>query len=247
MGSAVLGVTAATLCLAPLGCRGAHAAGGDGGACFAGDCHKALEASLRVVKVTHAPVAQGDCAACHDLHGEFPPPRRTPRQVEELCARCHAELGRRLRESRYRHSALDHDGCGACHLPHGGDHVDLLKNVVFVSDPISGPRIDIAALCWRCHDRRLELETQVVGFTRFRDGNRNLHEVHVGQRKGRKCAACHEAHAADQPFHLRSQVPFGTGGWMLPLNFSEARDGGSCVVGCHRAQSYSRGDSPEAR
>lgn len=232
--------------LVAAGCSGriSQARGGEEENCLAGDCHRAVADYVARAKRQHAPLGgERRCKPCHEPHGNAPPPRRSPREIEALCTDCHVELSRKLRESRHRHTALDRDGCVACHLPHGGDYVALLKDVVFLNEwegyPC-GPHVDTTALCWQCHDRRLKYEKKAGDFTRFRDGERNLHEHHVRQKKGRSCKACHDTHAADQPFHIRPDVPFGTGGWKLPIRYTQTADGGSCEVGCHRTQDYSR-------
>jgi predicted CXXCH cytochrome family protein len=82
-----------------------------------------------------------------------------------------------------------------------------------------------------------------TGVTRFRDGESNLHYVHVNQEKGRTCRACHEVHASKRPFHVRESVPFGSKGWLLEINFEALPDGGRCAPGCHEAKSYARGEA----
>ena len=74
----------------------------------------------------------------------------------------------------------------------------------------------------------------------FRDGDLNLHWVHVNREKGRTCRACHEVHASSNPFHIRDSVPFGRDKWELPINYEINDTGGSCAPGCHSAQIYSR-------
>lgn len=75
--------------------------------------------------------------------------------------------------------------------------------------------------------------------TGFRDGDRNLHYLHVNrQKKGRSCRACHDMHASTQPFQLRERVKFGR--WLMPLNFKKTETGGSCSTGCHKLRVYDR-------
>jgi len=72
--------------------------------------------------------------------------------------------------------------------------------------------------------------------TGFRNGERNLHWVHVNKKtKGRTCRTCHEVHASKRPRLVAESVPFGKRGWRLPLNFEKTETGGSCQPGCHRA------------
>ncbi len=58
--------------------------------------------------------------------------------------------------------------------------------------------------------------------------------------KGRSCKACHEMHAGPQANHIREKVPFGSAGWMLPIEYTKYKDGGKCVVGCHAPKTYKR-------
>jgi hypothetical protein len=68
--------------------------------------------------------------------------------------------------------------------------------------------------------------------------------VHVNRdKKGRTCRACHETHASSKAKHIRESVPFGSGGWMLPIKFEKLESGGSCSPGCHTPYSYDR-DNP---
>ncbi len=69
---------------------------------------------------------------------------------------------------------------------------------------------------------------------------RNLHYVHVHRDKGRTCRACHEVHAAKQERRVRENVPYGSKGWILPINFTKTPTGGTCVRTCHDTRSYSR-------
>jgi len=75
----------------------------------------------------------------------------------------------------------------------------------------------------------------------FKDGQRNLHFVHVNKKvKGRTCRACHEVHASKHPDHTSDTVPFGAGGWEYKLNFEKTATGGQCLPGCHERKEYVR-------
>jgi hypothetical protein len=60
------------------------------------------------------------------------------------------------------------------------------------------------------------------------------------ERKGRTCRACHETHASNKAKHIRDSVPFGPGGWELPIGYEKTATGGSCAPGCHSAYTYDR-------
>jgi len=97
--------------------------------------------------------------------------------------------------------------------------------------------VDAYGLCFNCHNKRLATDERTTQ-TGFRDGDRNLHYVHVHQEKGRSCGACHEVHRADHSRLIRKELSFGPGGWSMPLEFTETEAGGTCGSGCHQALSY---------
>jgi hypothetical protein len=97
---------------------------------------------------------------------------------------------------------------------------------------------DTFALCWECHDSDLlELE-KTDASTNFRDGEKNLHFVHMNGRKSRSCVICHNVHASAREHLIEDEVKFGE--WNLPINYTPSADGGSCFPGCHASKKYSR-------
>ena len=75
--------------------------------------------------------------------------------------------------------------------------------------------------------------------TKFRDGNQNLHFLHVNKdKRGRTCRACHDLHASPEPLHIRERVQFGN--WLMPIHFEKNETGGSCHPGCHAIEKYDR-------
>ena len=87
--------------------------------------------------------------------------------------------------------------------------------------------------------RVVDAFVEKLDLTGFRNGNLNLHFLHVNREKGRSCRTCHEVHAGNQAKHIRNDVPFGKA-WMLPIDFTENRNGGTCVAGCHKPKDYNR-------
>jgi hypothetical protein len=88
-----------------------------------------------------------------------------------------------------------------------------------------------------CHLSKVFTTEKTTTLTDFRDGDRNLHFIHVNKKtKGRTCRACHRTHASDRPMHMADKVPFG--GWEIPINFKSLPKGGSCAPGCHKPRSY---------
>ena len=97
------------------------------------------------------------------------------------------------------------------------------------------------ALCFRCHEKSLVLEANTTTLTDFRDGNVNLHFLHVNrQKKGRTCKTCHAIHGSDLPKHMASEVPFEGSQWSMPIRFVKSGDGGRCAPGCHKPLAYRR-------
>jgi hypothetical protein len=98
---------------------------------------------------------------------------------------------------------------------------------------------DKYALCFSCHPESLVLTERTSELTDFRNGDLNLHYVHVNkERQGRTCRACHATHASDLPKHIRESVPYGV--WNLPIRYEKTETGGGCRPGCHQPFTYDR-------
>jgi predicted CXXCH cytochrome family protein len=137
-----------------------------------------------------------------------------------------------------KHGPIRDGNCSGCHTLHGGQLPRLLKEPY--PETFYQPfKVEAYALCFGCHDKQLVLTQQTEGLTRFRNGTRNLHYVHVNKaEKGRSCYACHNTHASRQPAHIRESVPYGN--WEIPIRFQVTETGGSCAPGCHRPAAYDR-------
>ena len=216
--------------------------------CFG--CHEPTQKDVQAATVVHLPVTEGDqCMNCHNPHASnidqllrFPP--------YELCVTCHglddvrdtrgvklANIKRVLDEGQVKHGAIK--DCTACHVAHGSPNFRLLV------DPYPGEfyaSFDPKnyALCFECHKPDIVREASTTTLTRFRDGSKNLHFVHVNREdRGRTCRACHETHAAHQRHLIRDAVPYGPKGWLLEVNFKPLPDGGECARTCHPTRRYS--------
>lgn len=187
----------------------------------------------------HPPVAEGKCLSCHDVHASDNPRMFRMPQID-LCFSCHTEMYEYISGQSSRHGPIKDGDCNACHEPHGSDNHRILREK-FPSEFYNSFEIETYALCFQCHNKDIALDQHTTTLTDFRDGDRNLHFVHVNKEvKGRSCKACHQVHASSQEKHIRSSVPFGKIGWELPINYTKFEDGGSCVVGCHAPQEYHR-------
>jgi predicted CXXCH cytochrome family protein len=217
-------------------------------------CHKdKMDQFMSGPKVVHgALVEEGGCTVCHSPHASRLPSLQRQAQPAE-CLACHdRELktpeGRTLTNMASllalnpdHHGPIREGVCTACHNPHSADRFRLL--VEDYPPQFYAPfSIDTFKLCFRCHIPDLVLKPNGRGLTRFRDGDKNLHWVHVNNEKGRTCRACHEVHASRRPAHIREAVPFGEAGWMLEINFLQTQRGGSCSPACHKTRSYDRAD-----
>ena len=83
------------------------------------ECHDEIATG---VEVSHAPLAEGDCSACHKPHGLIGA-LRLQKDEPELCLDCHAPKGVEG-EVAHRHPGVDK--CSSCHDPHGSDHPAIL-------------------------------------------------------------------------------------------------------------------------
>ncbi len=217
--------------------------------CF--ECHGGIGELINESIIAHGPaVAEGGCSDCHNPHfSRQPKLQRDPQP--ELCLDCHDEVietadGRQIRdialvlaEHENHHGPIRQGECTVCHQPHASDHFRLLQQD-YPQAFYAEFEMEQYRLCFSCHQADLVKERSAQGLTGFRDGDVNLHWLHVNQEKGRTCRACHEVHASSQPFHIRDSVPFGESGWELKINFEQTETGGSCSPGCHKAKTYDR-------
>jgi predicted CXXCH cytochrome family protein len=212
------------------------------GVCFA--CHDAIGEKVEKATVVHAAVkSEKGCASCHSPHASdnakllLVPEKAT-------CLGCHKTVVTTAMTTL--HGPIKDGKCTPCHDPHGGPNARLL--VAAFSPAPYVPYTDTEyALCFSCHKRELVQYPDTSFATGFRDGERNLHYLHVNNKqKGRSCKLCHNLHGSSQPKLIADSVPFGK--WSLPLKFVKTETGGSCSPGCHKMQSYDRktpGKKPE--
>jgi predicted CXXCH cytochrome family protein len=214
--------------------------------CFS--CHDGKKAEVEGAKVKHAAVETGKkCLNCHDPHfSNFA--KMLKKQPMDLCLSCHdkaygkgkdrvANIKAVLDHNRYKHGPILEKDCSACHNPHGSNYFRILRAYF---PPVFYANYDPKnyALCFMCHEKTLAAEQRTTTLTNFRNGDQNLHYVHVHRIKGRTCRACHNPHATNNPKHIRNGVPFGK--WMLPINYKKTKTGGQCQPGCHQLFKYDR-------
>ncbi|MBI4607087.1 MAG: hypothetical protein HY721_34415 [Planctomycetes bacterium] len=217
------------------------------------ECHDSVAEKIQKDPHVHGAIeGEKGCAGCHTPHASQL--KSQLRAVaSELCFTCHdrelvdpatkkrvANVAREVAAAQFKHGPVRTGDCQGCHYPHSSSFDDLLHQSYPAEfyKPFSEPAY---ALCFECHEKALALEERTTVLTRFRDGDRNLHFLHVNREKGRTCRACHEVHGSSQPSHIRKSVPFGSGGWQLPINYQKTPAGGSCSPGCHKPKTYDNG------
>ena len=225
------------------------------------DCHQPMIDELKAKPIFHEALNNEEgCAYCHEAHSS-PYPSMLKRPVRDLCMSCHSAaieredgsalpgMGKVIDESTHLHGPIKEGNCSACHDPHGSVTFSLLRDP-YPKSFYAPYKQESYALCFRCHDVGAFAVSTTEALTSFRDGDRNLHFLHVNDvKKGRTCRACHETHGSDLPKHMTKVVAFGT--WELPVNFVMTPTGGSCAPGCHEAHAYDRitpagGETPPA-
>ncbi len=213
-------------------------------------CHAGIQTQLAKSKVQHDAVTKGKkCTNCHNPHASDVD-RLLIALPFDLCVRCHSRDGMvssdgktmtnfktLLAENRIWHAPIRAKDCSACHKTHAGDNFRLLVNEYPAAFYANYER-KAYALCYSCHNDRVVSSEETTTLTRFRDGSKNLHYVHVNRERGRTCRACHEVHAAKQDYRVRESVPYGRGGWELKVGYTKLPDGGACAKTCHDTRTY---------
>jgi predicted CXXCH cytochrome family protein len=193
----------------------------------------------------HAPVQAGACEKCHRSNGKLLIPINL-----DFCFLCHQRVafaGQSMHEPVKKARCLD------CHDPHGGGRVRLLKGDYTLEREVQRGEKDYA-FCLNCHERSRLLVGTGADKTRFCDGERNLHALHVlaqGRRSGRAadekglpCRNCHEAHSSDAAALTRTNLDYG-GSLCLKMVYRRTDAGGECRASCHgEPVRYSRAPAP---
>lgn len=215
--------------------------------CFT--CHTDKAEHVAKATVKHGGLStEKKCLACHDPHvSDFA--KQLTMEPADLCLDCHdreyekdngkvADMKELLDKNAIHHGPIKEKDCSGCHDTHGSDNFRMLRGgftPVFYA-PYSPKNFE---LCFMCHEKTLASDQWTTTLTGFRNGNQNLHFVHVNKTiKGRTCRACHDAHATNNPRHIRDAVPFNA--WQLPVGFAKTQNGGTCLPGCHQLFGYDR-------
>ena len=198
-------------------------------------CHRK---SMPLSGNVHDPIGMDGCMVCHTGHAsEHGGLLRQP--VEDLCVECHDDTYEEAVDLAHVHSPVEAKNCTGCHTPHASPRGKLL--IAPFSEDLYVPydEQEKYGLCFECHDSEMLDEDRTEEDTGFRNGDLNLHFLHVNKEsKGRSCRICHLAHGSDQPRLIRPEVPFGE--WELRIRYIPTETGGYCGPGCHPAKRYDR-------
>lgn len=214
--------------------------------CF--NCHNDIKNDLDTLKNVHQAIrVEKSCANCHSPHSSDEKGLLVTQQ-KKLCLSCHnkdvtetgvktVNIKQLLANSKVIHPPVEKGGCVVCHQPHGSTNNYLLISA-FPKGSYAPAIRDTFAFCWECHDSDLLELSKTTTATNFRDGERNLHFVHMKGKKGKSCVMCHNVHASNNEHLIEDKVTFGE--WNLPIKYSVKENGGSCFPGCHAQMSYTR-------
>jgi predicted CXXCH cytochrome family protein len=222
-------------------------------------CHTSVSNSLAKASVKHDALTQGaKCMNCHNPHGASVE-HLLNKLPYDLCVSCHGQDGVKdqdgkvltnfkqlLAENPEQHGPVASKDCSACHVSHGGEHFRLLIKE-YPAQFYSPYDPKLYDLCFDCHEASIVKDPKTTTLTKFRNGDQNLHYVHVNKdERGRTCRACHEVHASKQKHQIRDAVPYGRNNYMLKVNFTPTANGGMCAQTCHAALSYTNSVTPLA-
>jgi len=213
-------------------------------------CHEEVKTNIQDAKCKHDVVTTEDgCVQCHTPHASSIGfgLRADPLT---LCISCHdkeietdngkilANFKSQIVDKKFLHGPIEEKDCAACHVSHGSDHFRLLIKE-YPAQFYASFNADLYQLCFECHPESRVLTKETTDLTDFRNGNMNLHFLHVNKpQRGRTCRSCHATHASNHPKLIREEVPYGK--WSMPIQYKKTETGGSCFPGCHKPKVYDR-------
>jgi len=213
--------------------------------CFS--CHEERKKLITTAPFVHKVVNdKKSCTNCHSSHSTDEKGLLIAKR-KDLCLSCHnkaivvspkktlPDLDKLSKTAKTIHPPFKN--CSkTCHNAHASQDPRLLDLAFPVNNylPVS---VDSFALCWECHEMDL-VQKEKTTTTSFRNGDKNLHFVHIHGEKGRSCVVCHSPHATNNQFLIRDKVGFGS--WEFRMNFQPTETGGSCAPACHQERKYTR-------
>lgn len=216
--------------------------------CFT--CHDQIKNNIASLPVVHQPVNQGKfCLDCHLPHSSDERKLLIAKNIA-LCLSCHnkpiitktrtlTNIDELLKNNKVIHTPIK-TSCTACHNPHASANNNLLVNYFPEDEYVMPVSKDSFALCFGCHDSKLLNYDTTTTATNFRNGQKNLHFLHVMsvEKKGKACIFCHNSHASNYEHRIQDKAKFGT--WEFKLNYTSNEKGGSCSPACHVNRVYDR-------
>jgi len=212
-------------------------------------CHKDFAGVRESATSVHtASFEEEACLSCHNPHASKIKRLLTDKS-KDLCLKCHdkeitkpdgkkiVNIGKHLDENDHKHKALK-KRCTGCHDPHFSKDLTVLLKYKYPVKNYTVAMEESYELCFRCHDTDLLMLEKTTTGTQFRNGDQNLHYLHINKNKGRTCMNCHDVHAANNTKLIAKTVKFGR--WDMPLNYIDTEIGGSCATGCHKKEEYKR-------
>ena len=223
------------------------------------DCHDDEKDIITYSKYKHGGVntSKKRCLECHDPHATKHV-KLLKKDPVATCLTCHDKevksdedggmlmnMKKHLKENPNWHKPIKdvkkEGGCSACHAPHGSDNFSILRKSFTKNFYDNLENKDF--FCFECHTekkitKRYIKNSNEHNITSFRDGDVNLHYLHVNDRKGRSCRACHDEHASKYSNLIRDYTDFN--GILFPLRYIETTEGGSCTPACHKKFEYDR-------
>ena len=211
-------------------------------------CHEDTHNEISSSAVVHEAVNEKEaCINCHSPHASAEKGILKGKEID-VCLSCHDKviptitknieaISPLLKEGNSIHGPIAEGQCSVCHKPHASEEHTLLTKK-YPSVQYSVADVDNFSLCFECHDNQLFASPTTESATNFRNGNQNLHYLHVQGNRGRNCNLCHDVHGAENKYLIKNRAQFGN--WKMPIEFELTNVGGSCLTGCHTKYSYER-------
>ena len=212
------------------------------------DCHDDVKASVQETAYPHIAIRiRKTCLNCHSPHASDEK-KLLIEDEAKTCTSCHnksvtlddkptVNMKLLLQNSTFTHGELSKKGCSGCHMPHGSANRFRLSGE-YAEGIFTSPNKETFLICFNCHKSELLLAQTTETATHFRNGNQNLHYLHIQGSKTRNCNTCHSVHGALNSKLIAEKVPFGK--WEMPIRFRILEKGGSCTPGCHSEKTYQR-------